>query len=130
MDDTQTTKTVLVIDDEASLLQSLAEAIEEAGFTVIRATNGDEGLKAALAKHPDLILSDNIMPIMDGVQMVAEIRKDDWGKTVPIIVMTNMFKAEAMNQSLQSGTDYVMKGDMGIDNLVTLVKERLAVKTA
>jgi DNA-binding response OmpR family regulator len=118
--------TVLVIDDDALLLGSLAQAVEAAGFTVLQATNGKEGLEVALKHHPDLILTDNLMPIINGVDMITGLRKDAWGLKVPVIIMTNMYSADMLNESLQAGaTDYVMKSDLSLDKIVEMIRDRL-----
>lgn len=118
--------TILAIDDDALLLGSVVEALQAASYNVIQATNGKEGLETALKEHPDLVLTDNLMPVVNGVDMIAGLRKDDWGKTVPVIIMTNMYTADMLNQSLQAGaTDYIMKSDMSLEKIVQLVRERL-----
>lgn len=121
----QQTPTILVLDDEAPLLQTLVEALQGAGLHVLQAHNGKDGLDIALSKHPDLILSDNLMPVMSGIDMVTHLRQDDWGKRVPVIVMTNFYSPETVNTTLQSGTDYIMKNDLGIDRIVEMVQQRL-----
>jgi CheY-like chemotaxis protein len=125
----QQNQTVLAIDDDTLLLGSLVQALEGAGFTVLQAKNGKEGLEMALQHHPDLILTDNLMPIVNGVDMVTGLRKDDgWGKHVPVIIMTNMYSADMLNESLQAGvTDYVMKSDLSLDKIVDMIRERLEV---
>lgn len=118
--------TVLVIDDDALLLGSVVEALQQAGYNVIQAKNGREGLEMALKEHPDLVLTDNLMPVVNGVDMIAGLRKDPWGKTVPVIIMTNMYTADMLNQSLAAGaTDYIMKSDISLDKIVGLVRDRL-----
>jgi DNA-binding response OmpR family regulator len=118
--------TILAIDDDALLLGSVVEALQSAGYNVIQATNGKEGLEMALKEHPDLVLTDNLMPVVNGVDMIAGLRKDEWGKTVPVIIMTNMYTADMLNQSLQAGaTDYIMKSDMSLEKIVQLVRGRL-----
>ncbi|HKX72413.1 MAG TPA: response regulator [Candidatus Saccharimonadales bacterium] len=118
--------TVLAIDDDALLLGSVVEALQGAGYTVLQASNGKEGLEMALKHHPDLVLTDNLMPILNGVDMIAGLRKDPWGKTAPVIIMTNMYTADMLNQSLEAGaTDYIMKSDMSLDKIVELVRGRL-----
>lgn len=118
--------TILAIDDDALLLGSVVEALQSAGYNVIQATNGKEGLETALKEHPDLVLTDNLMPVVNGVDMIAGLRKDDWGKTVPVIIMTNMYTADMLNQSLEAGaTDYIMKSDMSLEKIVQLVRGRL-----
>lgn len=119
-------KTILAIDDDELLLGSVVQVLEQAGYTVVQAKNGKEGLEMALQHHPDLILTDNLMPILNGVDMIAGLRNDAWGKKVPVIIMTNMYTADMLNQSLQAGaTDYVMKSDISLEKIVELVKSRL-----
>jgi CheY-like chemotaxis protein len=118
--------TILAIDDDTLLLGSVTEVLQKAGYTVLQAKNGKEGLEMALKHHPDLVLTDNLMPILNGVDMIAGLRKDAWGRNVPAIIMTNMYTADMLNQSLQAGvTDYVMKSDISLDKIVELVRSRL-----
>ncbi len=122
-----TTHTVLVVEDEASMRKLLVRVLQQAGYTVIEAENGKDGLQAATTQHPSIILTDNFMPLMNGVDMVAEVRKDtSWGSTVPVVLMTNVNDMEAVNKSLQAGgIDYLMKSDVQLDQIVALVKQRL-----
>jgi CheY-like chemotaxis protein len=118
--------TILAIDDDALLLGSVVEVLQNAGYTVLQAKNGKEGFDMALKHHPDLVLTDNLMPILNGVDMITGLRKDAWGRNVPAIIMTNMYTADMLNQSLQAGaTDYVMKSDISLDKIVELVRSRL-----
>jgi CheY-like chemotaxis protein len=127
---TNTSQTVLVVEDDASMRKLLVSILQQAGFTVVEAENGKDGLQSATTQHPALILTDNFMPIMNGVDMVAEIRKDaGWGATVPVIVMTNVNDMSAVNKSLQAGgIDYLMKSDVQLEQVVALVKQRLGAK--
>lgn len=122
-----TQHTVLVVEDEAPMRKMLVGVLQQAGYVVIEATNGREGLQIALAQHPAIIVTDNIMPIMEGVEMVAQIRTDKtWGSRVPVIVMTNVNSMEALNKSLQAGgIDYLMKADVQLEQIVALVKQRI-----
>lgn len=54
------------------------------------AKDGEDGLNQALANHPDLILLDILMPKMNGLATLKKLREDDWGKTVPVILLTNL----------------------------------------
>jgi len=122
----QTAPTVLIADDEPQMLQMMSSALQAAGFMVVQASNGKQSLDMALQQHPALILTDNLMPIMTGIQMAAELRKDAWGAKVPVIIMTNLNDLNAVNQSLEAGvTDYIMKSDVGLDEIVAMVKNKL-----
>ncbi len=125
-----TTQTILVVEDEAAMRKMLVGVLQQAGYVAIEATNGQEGLQAATAQHPALVITDNFMPAMNGVEMVTELRKDaGYGGQVPVIIMTNVNDLEAVNKSLQvSGVDYLMKADIKLDQVVALAKQRLGGK--
>ncbi len=123
-----TPQTILVAEDDTLLLNSITQVLTDAGYKVLQARDGKQGLDTALQGHPDLILTDNLMPILNGVDMIAKLRQDDWGKKVPVIIMTNMYNADTLNKSLEAGvTDYVMKSDFSVDKVVELVQNRLKI---
>lgn len=122
----KTSHTILVVEDDTLLMNSIVEVLTQAGFKVLQAKDGKLGLETALKHHPELILSDNLMPVMNGIEMVKELRKDDWGRKAQVIIMTNMYAADMLNQTLEAGvTDYVMKSDFSVDKVVELVRNRL-----
>ncbi len=103
-------KTVLVVDDDKLVRTSLSSMLVSPDIAVETASNGKEGLKLALDKHPNLIITDVRMPEMDGLEMISQIRKDDWGKNVPIIIMTVDEGATTINKALEAGiTVYISK---------------------
>ncbi len=76
--DTQTKK-ILVVEDDVPELNALRDKFTREGFSILTAKNGEEGLAIALREHPDLILLDIIMPVMDGITMLVKLREDSWG---------------------------------------------------
>jgi two-component system, OmpR family, response regulator MprA len=80
--------TVLVVDDEIGITESLCELLADAGHEPVAAGNGQEGLEAFEKKKPDLVVADVMMPKLDGRQMVREIRSRPEGREVPIILMS------------------------------------------
>lgn len=119
-------KKVLVVDDEKVLLELLLSKMKQAGFAAVGARDGDEGLQKALDEHPDLILLDIIMPKMDGITMLKKLREDAWGKAAPVIILSNLNTAEAVERSLENGVyDYLVKVDYSLDDLVAIVKKKL-----
>jgi len=124
-------KKILIVDDEAVLLNLLSSKINSNGFSVIEARDGDEGLQKALSEHPDLILLDIIMPKMDGITMLKKLRLDSWGQNVPVIILSNLNTAESVEKSLANGAyDYLIKIDYTLDDLVKIVKKRLEKQEA
>ena len=120
-------KTILIIDDEQTLLSALIDKFTREGFVVLAKKNGQEGLHCALTDHPDLILLDIIMPVMDGMTMLAKLRKDPWGKNAKVIMLTNLSEVEKVASQLQGVYDYLVKSDWELKDIVKKVKERLGV---
>ena len=82
---------IAVIEDEEVISKSLVGELEDAGFEVITAFDGEYGLQLVLKEKPDLILLDIVMPKMDGVTMMKDLRESgEYGKRVPIILLTNL----------------------------------------
>src|SRR5579859_704360 len=81
---------ILLIEDDQSLLVLYEEKFRLEGFTFLAATDGETGLKSALQNHPDVILLDILLPKMNGLDMLTELRKNPWGAKVPVILLTNL----------------------------------------
>ena len=79
---------ILVVEDEAPLRELIQEILKNAGFDVYTAANGQEGFTQAQNTKPDVILSDVIMPTMDGNIMLKKLRETAFGKNIPFIVLT------------------------------------------
>ena len=114
---------ILIVEDEPDIREAMAEAITEAGFTVSIAENGAIGLEKALSEHPDLILLDIVMPIMDGHKMLEKLRLDSWGKQTPVIVLTSMDDVKNIALAHEGViTDYIIKAHSSLDDIVKKVK--------
>lgn len=121
-----TEKKILIIDDETDLREPLHTALVEADFNVIEAVDGASGLTLALAEKPDLILLDISMPKMDGHQTLAELRKDSWGKSVPVILLTNLDDATNITRGFTyKSDDYIIKSNESLLSIVKRAKQRL-----
>jgi len=121
-------KKILIVEDEAVLIKVLADNLRREGFEVLEESDGKSGLVRAIKDHPDLILLDIIMPIMDGITMLNELRNDPWGKTVSVIMLTNLSDDEKVKKSMESGaTDYLVKSDWKIEDLVNKIKEKINI---
>lgn len=118
-------KTILIVEDEELLRRALAEAFKSRGYIVFTAEDGESGLKLALSKKPDLILLDQLMPQMRGVEMLTKLRSDPWGNTVQVIIATNLTTAESLNEAIDAGAnDYFIKSEVSMEDIVELVEER------
>jgi DNA-binding response OmpR family regulator len=122
----QVNKRILIIEDERSLRKVLKDKIIQEGLEALEAGDGEEGLKIALAEKPALILLDIIMPKMDGIDMLRRLRLDDWGKTVPVLVLTNLDSESKVEAAMAAHTfDYLIKSDLSIEEVVKKIKDKL-----
>ena len=112
---------VLIIEDEKSYAKPLTKTLEKNNFAVRFENNGRDGLVAALSDHPDIILLDLMMPDMDGMQVLRTLRKDDWGKNVLIIIMTNIELEEKNAESLDCV--YLVKSKYSLKQIEELLNE-------
>lgn len=102
--------TILVIDDDNVMRQGITTMLKGANQQVIEASDGQAGLEVALKEKPDLIVTDLMMPHMTGIEMLEQLRADDWGKTVPVVVLTADDSSQTLNSALESGiTNYFAK---------------------
>lgn len=119
-------KKILIVEDDKMLMDLLSTQFGSAKFSVSKAMDGKEGLAKALNEHPDLILLDLLMPVMDGVTMLKHLRKDPWGKKVHVIILTNYSDKERRGTTKKLGYDlYVIKSDHKIKDVVGFVRKTL-----
>lgn len=122
-------KTVLIVDDEQSIVKALTFKLRYEGLLVLEAKDGIEGLEMALKYRPQLILLDILMPRMDGETMLKKLRQDPVGKTIPVILLTNLGEPEGITEALKlMASDYLIKSDWNLDDVVKRINEELAVK--
>jgi adenylate cyclase len=121
--------TILIVEDEEPLSQVLVERFQNEGFNIISAKDGEEALATALEKKPDLIILDIVMPKMSGLSMLKELRTNEAGKDLPVIILTNLSDTETVNQALTGGaTEILVKSDWDISSIVQNVREKLENK--
>lgn len=123
--------TVLLVEDEAPAAMVLGDALKREGFEVVHANNGHEGLKTAFEIHPDIILTDLMMPEMTGLEMLQQLRQDTWGKHVEVIILTNRSDVSALEQAMNEGAFfYMVKGDSSMADVIAKVKSRIKAPMA
>lgn len=81
-------RSILIVDDEQPILELLRDILEEEGYTVVTARNGNDALQTALQQHIDLVLTDYMMPQMDGVHLSKQLRAYPQTAKVPVIIMS------------------------------------------
>ncbi|OHA93704.1 MAG: hypothetical protein A3E02_01510 [Candidatus Zambryskibacteria bacterium RIFCSPHIGHO2_12_FULL_38_34] len=119
-------KNVLVVDDDDNLRTVLIDKLNMSGFYAIGASNGEEGLEKALKTHPDVILLDIIMPILNGWEMLKKLREDEWGKGAKVIMLTVIENTEAIARAVEDNSlAYLIKTNESMDDVVEKVKTML-----
>ena len=118
---------IAIIEDDQAISQMYRFKFEGEGFTVETAENGRLGLELVEKMQPDIILLDLMMPEMNGDEMLAAVRKTDWGKNIKVIILTNMGEQEIPENVKKLGVAAViLKADMTPRQVAELVKKQLA----
>jgi DNA-binding response OmpR family regulator len=107
---TDVERTVLVVDDDPVILRLLEVNFEMEGFVVRTAADGLEGLATAKAESPDVIVSDVMMPKMNGIELVRELKADPATARIPVILLSAKAQASDVRDGMDAGADdYVTK---------------------
>lgn len=121
---------ILIVDDEIDLVETLSFRFEAAGYKVMAAHDGLEGLSVARAEKPDLIILDVMMPKMDGYQVCRLLKFDQNMKNTPIIMLTARGQEQDKQIGGQVGADLYMTKPFDSKILLTKVEELLAKKNS
>lgn len=118
-------KKVLIVEDEIPYQKLLYDQLAAEGYDVMRASNGKKGLSLAKNQRPDLILLDVRMPVMDGMTMLIKLRKDDYGKSANVILLTNLEPNDDLLRKIAEGKPayYLIKSDIQLFDLLEKVKK-------
>ncbi len=120
--------TILVVDDQELVRGAIMAALKKEGYQIMEATNGAEGLKLACQHHPHLIISDTVMPRMDGYEMFRALQANSNASKIPVIALSSKATAEEEAKLLDSGYfDFISKP---INPVRLLARVRRALKTA
>ena len=122
-------KKVLIVDDDMPILKGISDKFTHEGFLVINAKNGEEGLSMALKEHPDLIITDILMPKVDGLFFLESLRKNEWGKDAPVFIWSNSHNSSTLEQAKKLGViEFLVKSDWEYRDIVNKVREILGVE--
>lgn len=116
------TNLLLIVDDSESIRELIGGALTDAGYEVTKAVNGQDGLES-LTADVKLVLADVNMPIMDGITMVKNIRKDHNYKYLPIVMLTTESQLQKKNAAREAGaTAWITKPFDG-EELISVIKK-------
>ncbi len=113
---------VLVAEDDASVRLTIQFVLEDEGFEVLLAEDGEQALELARGHHPDVVLLDQIMPKLDGKQVLTALRAEEWGRELPVFVLTGMARGAPEEWP---GAEFVGK-PFSPDELVDRIRRKVA----
>lgn len=117
-------KQILVVEDETSLRELYRLALEQAGFAVFSASDGEAGFRLAQVERPGLILLDILMPKVDGYHMLKRLKQDPLTKDVPVVIFSNLSQQEEIEKGLKLGAkDFIIKSSITPKELVEKVEQ-------
>lgn len=118
---------IAIVEDDEAISQMYRIKFEAEGYTVETAANGKLGLALAEEMRPDIMLTDLMMPIMGGEEMLMQLRKTPWGQKIKVIVLTNRGEQEISDTVRQANVEAViLKAAMTPRQVFELVKSKLA----
>ena len=119
------TKTVLIVEDYADTRTMMKFLLQRFGYEVIEAADGQEAVERVKQGHPDLILMDLSLPVMDGLTATQIIRKVDGYGKIPIIAVT-AYGNSFYKKAIEAGCDDLINKPLDFDNLEPLLEQYLA----
>jgi chemosensory pili system protein ChpA (sensor histidine kinase/response regulator) len=98
--DERAVKKILVVEDDSAILSLIQEVLAEEGYHVLSAINGKDGLEQVLNQYPDMVISDLMMPILNGIDMARTLRADPRYQHLPLVAISGALKPDAAMDAL------------------------------
>lgn len=117
---------VLLVEDDLPLVRMYEVVLKRAGFEVLNALEGEEGLAKMKAENPDVVLLDLVMPKKDGFTVLKELQEDSALSKIPILCLSVLHQAEDIERALHLGAvDFLVKTEVTPEEIVSRVKKHL-----
>lgn len=116
---------ILIVDDDSGIRVAVSDYLEICGYSVITAANGKEALSLLDQYHPHLLISDIRMPMMDGYELVKQIRKRPEFRIIPVIFLTDKNSTEARIKGYISGCDLYLPKPFEMAELAAIIRSLL-----
>jgi len=127
-DELKSLQKIAVVEDDLPICSMYEFKLKNSGYNVQVAHNGKDGLELCREFMPDLILLDLRMPIMSGDEMLEKLRATDWGKSIRVVVLTNISRDEAPhNLRLLHVDRYIVKAHHTPQQVIDVIREILAI---
>lgn len=121
-------KKILVVDDTEQVREFLSNLLAPLGFAMEEAQNGLEALVKLKDFNPDLVIMDLVMPVMNGLETIKNIRSDPYDKNIPIIALSASVFADDKSQSLSAGSNIFMPKPINVEELLNNISKLLGIE--
>ena len=120
---------ILLIDDDETLATIFTTALTKAGFQTVYSATGKSGLEKVKTEKPDLILLDQVLPDIQGNEILKTLTSDTETQKIPVIVLSNFSQEELVKEAINQGAkDYVFKYQVEPQDIINKIKETLKIK--
>lgn len=120
-------KKILIVEDDTFLVKMYLERLQDEGYQVAVASNGEEGLLKARSDKPDLVLLDMILPKMNGFDFLKEIKTDPNLKDVPVLILSNLGQNQDVKLGKELGAvDYLVKTQNPLSGVIEKIEKYLS----
>ena len=113
---------ILCVDDEPTQLMLLRLALSRAGFEVLEADNGQQGIDMAVEHRPELVIMDLMMPGMDGATAITHIKNNQLTQHIPVLVLSAYIKGDQAKRALDAGAEELVSKSLILTELIDKVK--------
>ena len=119
---------ILAVEDDKFLMNVHRSKLTKEGFEVFLASNGKEALELAKKNHPDMILLDLIMPVMDGFETLKALKSDPELKNIKVVILSNLSQEEDRQRALDMGAvDFVVKANVSFREIIEKIRKNLEI---
>ena len=119
-------KKILIVDDEKDVLLMLEKRLTAEGYSVITTTKGTSAIALAKSQHPDIIILDIVMPVMDGGEVAAKLREHPLTRNIPVIFLTALLsKTEEYHENRMIGSNITFAKPFDTEELLARINELL-----
>ncbi len=127
MENNNTRKIIVLADNDPFITRVYKSGLEEAGYDVVVAEDGEAALEQARSRHPDLVLLEIILPKLDGFTVLKTLKADDTTSTIPVIILTSLSQESDQNEARTSGAvDFLVKSEVSLNDILVRIKRALS----
>lgn len=116
---------ILIVDDEPFNIDVIQQELEDLNYQIVTAANGQEALEKIRKEHPDLILLDLMMPVLDGFAVLSQTKADNDLRDIPVIIVSAANDSKSVVKGIKQGADDYITKPIDAEHLKKKVKEHL-----